>query len=131
MNTSNTLDTADQLDWEGMRSLLWEPVRRARRVEDQVLLTDTLRWLAELPRGVRPKALPRRYARIANELSRLWADEQALTTYLGDLLVDRRGGRQGFPALVHEELQALQRFAQRQQVPAVSILTFPVLALAA
>lgn len=106
------------LDWEALRNSLWEPVRRPGRVEDRVLLRDTQQWLGSLPRGVRPVALPQKYARIANELARLWHDEAALHDYLEDLLVDRRGGRQGFPALVQEELRALCLFALRRSMAA-------------
>jgi len=101
--------------FEAMREQLWEGVRRPARVEDQLLLGDTVAWLTGMPLGVRPRALPVRFPRIANELCRLWTDDEALRQYLDTLLVDRRGGRQGFPPLVTEELAALDHYLARDR----------------
>ncbi len=101
--------------FEAMREQLWIGYRRARRVEDQVLLRDTLLWRRGLPKGVRPHELPLLFPRIANELCRVWNDAPALDAYLDSLLFDKRGGRKGFPPLVREELQALSVFIQAKR----------------
>ena len=104
------------LNWDEMISSLdWDSVRRPRRLEDWMLLADTSKWLKSLPLGARPLQLPKRYPRIANELCRLWNDATARDAYLLDLLQDRRGDRQGFPALIQEELQALCGWVRRHQ----------------
>jgi hypothetical protein len=107
---TTSAQSASPMTFSSMRALLWQTTRRPNRVEDSLLMRDTLQWLRDLPRGIRPRHLQQRFPRIANELCRLWKDKDALEAYLGDLLVDKRGDRQGFPALVQEELQALNRF---------------------
>lgn len=53
-----------------------------------------------------PYRLEERFARIVNRIGALWLTPQ-LDHYFDDLLVDRRGGRQGFPAEIMSELMAL------------------------
>jgi len=71
-------------------------------------LPITFRWMAKLPRRVRPFALLRQYPRIANMMAGMWPDPQAYHAYLHDLLTDRRGNRQGFPPEIVQELFALR-----------------------
>jgi hypothetical protein len=47
---------------------------------------------------------------VANRLAWVWADEAMAAQVLDDLLVDRRGGRAGFPHWVTRELRRLQEF---------------------
>ena len=77
---------------------------RRRVTPVEVLLPRTFRWLARLPREARPMELSRLFPRIANLLAAHWAEPDATHVYLDDLLVDRRGGRQGFPTIVNAEL---------------------------
>lgn len=51
-------------------------------------------------------AIEARYPHIARELSALWQTGQ-IELYLDSLLIDTRGGRQGFPADVLDELMFL------------------------
>lgn len=74
------------------------------------LLRNTQEWLDTLPRRVRPHALCRLYPRIANRTAAKWADIEALSTYFGDLLVDRRRGRKGFPLEVLNDLCVLREY---------------------
>jgi len=53
-----------------------------------------------------PHLLELRYARVLNRIAELWLSPQ-LDHYFEELLVDRRGGRQGFPAEIMSELMAL------------------------
>ena len=73
-------------------------------------LPATARWAANLPTDVKPLALLHGFPRIAATLARLWEDGERLQTYLDDLLVDRRGGRQGFPPDIHHELLLLSEY---------------------
>ena len=71
-------------------------------------LPITFRWIAKLPRRVRPFALLRQYPRIANMMAGMWPDQEAYHAYLHDLLTDRRGNRSGFPPEIVQELFALR-----------------------
>ena len=71
---------------------------------------QTLKWCASLPNNVRPNALLRRYARIANLISVSWADRKWFRTYMESLLTDSRGNRRGFPPDVLSNLMALQHY---------------------
>lgn len=88
--------------------------RRALLPTDHTLMVDTHRLLLSLPKGVRPLQLPRDFPRIANALSLRWPILDSAIAYLDELLVDRRGGRRGFPPLVAEEIRALRGFALAQ-----------------
>ena len=71
---------------------------------------STFRWIASLPREVRPLALLKQFPRIANMLAQAWHDPAAFREYMFDLLIDRRGGRQGFPQDVRSELLKLRAY---------------------
>ena len=73
-------------------------------------LRRTLHWFASLPPEVQPFVLLRRYARVANLVAAIWHDAKLFRTYTESLLVDRRGGRRGFPPNVRRELIVLQKY---------------------
>ena len=75
-----------------------------------VLLPRTNNWIRSLPEQVRPHALAARFARIANFICAVWDDPPACLQYLEELLVDRRGGRKGFPIGVLRELNNLRAY---------------------
>lgn len=54
-----------------------------------------------------PYVLQERYMRILNRISDLWGNPD-LDGYFEDLLIDRRGGRQGFPKEVLNDIMRLQ-----------------------
>jgi len=85
-------------------------IARRRPQPPEVLVADTIKWLASLPPDVRPTALPTQFVRIANALSRIWSDHRRCLEYLEDLLIDRRGGRQGFPFEVALEIAGLKDY---------------------
>lgn len=93
-------------DWASRRRSLSESERRLSRAATQ--------WFLDLPRGLRPAELMRRFPRIANRLCAQWGDASASLQLLDELVLDRRGGRLGFPRPVVIELQALQEHAQRR-----------------
>jgi hypothetical protein len=96
-------------------------LRRAVPVSQPV--PAAFKWIARLPAEVRPLNLLRQYPRIANNLALNWPDRNAFRHYLYDLLVDKRGGRKGFPQPVLQELLALREwfehvdFVQGRRMP--------------
>jgi hypothetical protein len=84
----------------------WLSHRKNRPVDR--LLPIAKRWQEALPATLRPQALIAYYPRIANLLALQWNDPDALAAYLDELLVDRRGDRQGFPPPVQSELVRLR-----------------------
>ena len=73
-------------------------------------LPATARWVTSLPVEVQPFALLQKIPRIANTIARLWHDETELQLYFDDLLIDRRGGRRGFPPDIHHEILMLREY---------------------
>jgi len=74
----------------------------------EALLPIGRRWLEELPPEMRPARLVEQFPRIVNLIAMQWADAAACPAYFEELLVDRRGGRQGFPADVRNEIVRLR-----------------------
>jgi hypothetical protein len=74
------------------------------------LLRPTAQWATTLPAHVVPHALLAKFPRICNLLAVLWQDPGSLRRYLDDLLVDKRGNRQGFPVEILRELFALRAY---------------------
>jgi hypothetical protein len=65
-------------------------------------------WMAHLPREVQPLELGRLYPRIVNNLTQLWTNGSQIDSYLDELLLDKRGRRNGFPKVVRDELLVLR-----------------------
>lgn len=65
-------------------------------------------WMSELPEAVRPRQLALRYARLVNRLCKVWDEPARCERLLDDLMIDRRGGRKGFPLVVANELATLR-----------------------
>ncbi|SOZ39933.1 hypothetical protein [Cupriavidus neocaledonicus] len=97
----------------------WSELRRAPSPEDAALSDVAMRWLLSLPAAARPLVLCRRYPRIGNQLAALAANPAALHAFLVELLIDKRGGRQGFPEGIALELSRLHEYVV-QQLPGAS-----------
>lgn len=95
----------------------WRQVRRAARPQDLYPSTLAMAWLADLPRAAVPRLLAHDYPRIANRLALCWRDPALAILVLDSLLVDRRGGRQGFPDAIAQELRRLRAEAQKRAMP--------------
>lgn len=73
-------------------------------------LPRTVNWVEGLPSGVKPTALLRQYARIANVLAATWDDPKALSSYMDCLFRADRPNRKGLPPDILCELLALQEY---------------------
>ena len=93
--------------------------RRAKPINQA--LPATLKWFESLPPEIQPTALLREFPRIANGIARVWNDAPALEAYLDSLLVDRRGGRRGFPGDVHHEVLSLREYVDGRYPAARSV----------
>lgn len=93
----------------GGRAMAW------RRKQEPVgePLPITFKWIAKLPRRVRPFALLRQYPRIANMIAAMWYDPQSCHAYMHDLLTDRRGNRKGFAPEIVQDLLSLRVYFEQ------------------
>lgn len=62
----------------------------------------------------RPKVLAGVHPRIVNKLALCWSDAALTGRVLADLLMDKRGGRRGFPRLIAAELENLRELNARR-----------------
>ena len=85
-------------------------------------MSHTLQWASGLPVDLRPHQLLELYPRVANRLALCWADKVLTNRMFEDLLVDRRGGRKGFPPAVRAEILQL-RMTYPKVAPAQSSRT--------
>jgi hypothetical protein len=83
----------------------------------EVLEPATQAWLDNLPFAVRPITLAQKFPRIANRFAQLWKRPRQCDVYFESLLVDERGGRQGFPQSVALELVTLKTHYQTVVYP--------------
>jgi hypothetical protein len=81
------------------------------------LLRPTAAWASALPAEVQPTALMARFPRVANLVAVLWKDPDSLRRYVDDLLVDKRGNRQGFPLDVLREIFELRSYYDELHPP--------------
>ena len=86
----------------------WTKLRKAAPLN--ILLPSTRRWAEELPPDVQPKELMAKYPRLANMAATSWASATAFRDYLDILLIDRRGGRQGFSTQIRAEFEQLRTY---------------------
>jgi hypothetical protein len=92
--------------------------RRPSHSDDFVLAEDASAWIATLAQEVQPRVTLLMFPRIVNRLARCWNDDEMLELLFDELLIDHRGGRQGFPPEVHAEILALCRM--RMEAPDVA-----------
>ncbi len=92
-----------------------EGAGEAKRKADPAssVLKTTLEWAQALPSEVRPYEVLHSFPRVANHLCLTWADASAFQAYLDELLIDRRGNREGFPVVVVQELDALRAYHEK------------------
>jgi hypothetical protein len=95
--------------------------RKRKGTPANEVLKPTFKWVATLPRSVRPLALMRRFPRIANQLAAVWSETPSVRSYLDGLLVDDRGHRQGFPQDVLRELLSLRLYHEHLHPQELSV----------
>lgn len=76
--------------------------------EDKVLNMEAESLINSLPEEVRPVQLPEKFPRICNRIAELWADPEYAIPLFDDLLIDNRGGRNGFPLAIILEISKLK-----------------------
>ena len=86
----------------------WTPARKAHPADTR--FPATVRWIDALPDEIRPHALSGAFPRIANMIAQLWPNAAGFSDYMNELLVDRRGGRKGFPLEVLADLNRLRAY---------------------
>ena len=91
----------------------WSGRRRPPEPTDHAMLGRTVDRLLRLAPAARPTHLADAMPRIANALADRWSDTPAAAAYVGDLLIDRRGGRKGFPPEIKSELVMLHLVLRR------------------
>lgn len=82
--------------------------RGPKEWEDRILSLDAVDWLQSFPRDVRPYNLAQRYPRICNRMAERWKYPDLMIPYFDELLMDGRGGRQGFPMTIAMEIADLK-----------------------
>ena len=91
-----------------------EAVNRAPTPDwDIGLIPHAQRWLERLPAEMRPTQLCLAFPRIGNRISLLWPSASLVDGYFEDLLIDKRGGRRGFPDGIPEEIIRLRDFRRQ------------------
>jgi hypothetical protein len=86
----------------------WEEKRT--QVASEPLSDEARAWMSEMPEAVQPRQLALRYARLVNRLCIAWKEPAKCERLLDDLMMDRRGGRKGFPLQVANELATLRDY---------------------
>ena len=104
----------DEVDKEQRPNETAPPLHLRKAKPLETLLPRTAAWIASLPAASQPHELARQFARIANHLCATWHQPAECRRYFDDLLVDKRGGRKGFPAEVLSELLRLRRLHAEQ-----------------
>lgn len=84
--------------------------RKPPSLQDRSLTPEAQQWMQSLPPPARPQELASRFPRICNRIVSIWDDGEAMESCFNSLLVDHRGGRQGFPPQVGSELIRLHVF---------------------
>jgi hypothetical protein len=65
-------------------------------------------WIMYIPETTRPLVLAQQYPRILNRIVDLWKRPLKCDDYLEELIIDKRGDRQGFPDEITDELTKLK-----------------------
>lgn len=93
---------------QGRVAVNWEAARSPLSESDRVVSKLGQAWLQSLPQQVVPQALAAQFPRIVNRFALVWPDPVLTENYFDSLMIDRRGGRKGFPPEVMTELIQLR-----------------------
>jgi hypothetical protein len=92
-------------------------MRRPYTEEDLRLSAESQAFLSSLTDSVRPNQLAERYPRIVNKMATLWRRPTQMDQYFDELLIDKRGNRQGFPLGILMEIITLKEHYQSAAFP--------------
>lgn len=67
-------------------------------------------WYANLPEKIKPTALRCKFPHIVEQIQRAWESPRQLDRLFNGMMVDDRGGRQGFPFAAILEMHALKDY---------------------
>jgi hypothetical protein len=95
----------------------WSGLRTSPQQRDQTLSALALAWLETLPAEHYPDSLCLAYPRLANRIALCWPEWQLTEILFEELLVDKRGGRAGFPQPVRTDLLNLRRWSAARVSP--------------
>jgi len=76
----------------------------------QSLYPQTIEWVRSLPREIRPLHVVKYFPHVANKLYLTWNSPEHFERCIRDLMLDTRGGRQGFPPDVAADLATLYEY---------------------
>lgn len=107
MERSGSAGAQPEFQTTSMLAAQLDKPAQERPVEITVLSKN---WLIGLPRDVRPMQLAKRHPRVVNQIALCWRDHELTERVLSSLIMDERGGRQGFAAEVLAELMNLREF---------------------
>ena len=93
------------------------PAARRRRTTPELLLPETLNWARELPQKVRPLHTIKGFPHVANRIFLMWSSPEHFESYMRSLMLDARGGRQGFPPPVAAEIATLYEYHSTSAYP--------------
>jgi hypothetical protein len=99
---------------------LYEQLRKAPTSADLELTEDAKQFIASLDLSVRPIETAKQFPRIVNRIASLWKKPFLMDGYFEDLLIDKRGNRQGFPLRIAGEITALQAHYSTSVFPKTS-----------
>lgn len=92
-------------------------LRRKPDLELNKVRPATIQWARSIPSAIRPRALVIQFPRIANGLADAWDKPRVFAVLLEDYLIDKRGGRKGFPEDVKQDLLNLKAHFDTLQRP--------------
>ncbi len=91
---------------------------KAQRGQQPIALdAETIQWMSSLPQHLRPTEMATRFPHIANKLASNWRSPEVCRDYFDEVLLDRRGDRQGLPERVAIELAALKNHFESAVFP--------------
>jgi hypothetical protein len=86
----------------------FEHLRKPETSADRQLSDEAAQLVASFDPSIQPIETAKRYPRIVNRIASLWKKPSRMDDYFEDLMIDRRGNRQGFPLQVAFEIAVLQ-----------------------
>ena len=102
----------------------FKELRRSSEEADFALSDEARTWLASIEDGVRPEHVAASRPRLVNEIAKLWRRPRELNQYFDELLMDKRGNRDGFPMEVISELNELKEYFQTIIFPSDKITPY-------